>query len=56
MHTRFDGDWQGTIWKIVTNPAFEVVAAIVVMMVAAWIVIDTDMLANGVVPVPFVRK
>ena len=54
MHTRH----QGTLWKILTNPAFEVVVAIVVMLIAAWIVIDTDVLQGGglQVPIPFARK
>ena len=58
MQTRFLGDWQGTIWRLLTNPAIEVVAAIVVMLIAAWIVIDTEVVQSGVlqVPVPFVRK
>ena len=58
MQTRFQGDWQGTIWRLLTNPAIEVVAAIVVMLIAAWIVIDTEVVQSGVlqVPVPFVHK
>ncbi|MEO5677279.1 MAG: hypothetical protein ABIQ84_07005 [Usitatibacter sp.] len=35
-------DWQNAIWKLLTNPAFEVVAAIVVVLMAAWFVIDTE--------------
>jgi hypothetical protein len=35
-------DWQNAIWKILTNPAFNVMAAIVVVLLAAWFVIDTD--------------
>ena len=34
--------WQNAIWKFLTNPAFEVVAAIVVVLMAAWFVIDTE--------------
>ena len=47
-------DWQKTIWKIVRNPAFEVVAAIVVVLFAAWIVVqnETD-LRHPIFPVPF---
>ncbi len=47
MQVRFANDWQGTLWKLVTNPAIEVVAAIVVVLIAAWIVIDTDALQGG---------
>ena len=39
-------DWQNAIWKLLTNPAFEVVAAIVVVLIAAWFVIDTEALLN----------
>jgi hypothetical protein len=34
--------WQKAIWKILTNPALEVVAAIVIVLFAAWIVIETE--------------
>lgn len=47
MQVRFGNNWQGTLWKLVTNPAIEVVAAIVAVLIAAWIVIDTDLLHNG---------
>ena len=44
MHLRrLNGDWQKAIWKIISNPAVEVVAAIVAVLLAAWIVIQTDM-------------
>ena len=42
MQLRLHNDWQNALWKILTNPAFEVVAAIVVVLIAAWFVIDTD--------------
>jgi ABC-type nickel/cobalt efflux system permease component RcnA len=47
-------EWQKTLWKIVRNPAFEVVAAIVVVLFAAWIVVqnETD-LRQPIFPVPF---
>lgn len=35
-------DWRNAIWKIVSNPAFEVVAAILVVIFAAWIVVDAE--------------
>ena len=35
-------DWQNALWKLLTNPAFNVVAAIVVVLIAAWFVIDTQ--------------
>jgi len=55
MQLRFGNNWQGTLWKIVTNPAIEVVAAIVVVLIAAWVIVDTDSLHQGhpQFPVPF---
>ncbi len=35
-------DWRNALWKIVRNPAFEVVAAILVVLFAAWIVISIE--------------
>jgi hypothetical protein len=51
-------DWQKTIWKIVTNPAIEVVATLVVVLVATWYLILTDAVQPGVnvPPVLFGRK
>ena len=44
MHPRRWGtDWQKAVWKLVTNPAVEVVAAILAVLLAAWIVIQTDL-------------
>ncbi|MBC8023835.1 MAG: hypothetical protein H7Y14_11985 [Burkholderiales bacterium] len=40
---RFLGnDWRNAIWKIVSNPAIEVLAAIVVVLFATWIVVSTE--------------
>ena len=35
------------LWRILTNPTFEVIAAIVVVMLAAWIIVDTEALVRG---------
>lgn len=35
-------DWPRQVWKLVKNPAVEVIAAIVVMLFAAWIVVQTE--------------
>ena len=58
MHLRsFATDWQKAIWKIVRNPAFEVVAAIVVVLFATWLVVQTEAEHNHTVfPVPFGHK
>lgn len=43
MHLRLIGNgWQKTLWKILSNPAIEVVAAIVIVLVSVWIVVQTD--------------
>jgi ABC-type nickel/cobalt efflux system permease component RcnA len=47
-------DWQKALWKIVRNPAFEVVAAILVVLLAAWIVVQSETdIRQPVFPVPF---
>jgi hypothetical protein len=35
--------WQRVLWRILTNPMFEVVAAILVVALSAWIVVETQM-------------
>jgi hypothetical protein len=43
MHLRLDGhEWGRQVWKAVTNPAVEVMAAIVVVLLAAWVVVETE--------------
>lgn len=42
MQSKPLGHWQKALWKILTNPTVEVVAAIVVVLVAAWIVVDAE--------------
>ena len=42
MHARSGGNWQKALWKIVRNPAVEVIAAIVVVMLAVWVVVQTE--------------
>ena len=39
----FGNEWHKALWRILTNPMFEVVAAILVMVVAAWVVVETQM-------------
>jgi hypothetical protein len=49
--------WQKSLWKIVSNPAIEVVAAIVVVLFAAWIVVESEVEHNNrYLPVPFGHK
>ena len=50
-------DWQKSLWKIVSNPAFEVVAAIAVVLLMAWVVISSEAEnRHTVFPVPVIAK
>jgi len=55
METKHSGnDWRNAIWKLVSNPAFEVVAAIAVVMLATWIVVTTEVEEKKTLfPVPY---
>ena len=35
-------DWRHSIWKLVSNPALEVVAAILLVLFATWLVVSTE--------------
>ena len=50
--------WQKTIVRILKNPTFEVLVAIVVVLLATWIVVQTevDLRANQFGAVPFGQK
>jgi hypothetical protein len=50
--------WQKTLWKIVSNPTIEVVAAIVVVLFSAWFVVETEVDLRGPthLPIPFGHK
>lgn len=41
MHIKL-GTWPKTLWKMVTNPVVEVAIAIALVLLAAWIVVLTD--------------
>jgi len=55
METKHPGnDWRNAIWKLVSNPAFEVVAAIAVVVLATWIVVTTEVEEKKTLfPVPY---
>ncbi len=42
MQIHFGNDWHKALRKILRNPTLEVVAAIVVVLFAAWVVIQTE--------------
>ena len=59
MQLKSIGIWQKALWKFVTNPMVEVVAAIAVVLLAAWMVIDSEAELRhqrSAFPVPFVPK
>ena len=46
-------DWREAFWKIVRNPAIEVMAAIAVVLLAAWILVSTEVDSKkSLFPVP----
>lgn len=42
MHSRLGNDWQKALWKVLRNPTVEVIAAIVVVILAAWVVVQAE--------------
>jgi len=47
-------DWRNAIWKIVRNPALEVLAAIALVLFAAWIVVAIEVDEKKTLfPVPY---
>ena len=53
MHLR-----QDSIWRLLANPAFEVILAIAVVLLAIWILVDADGVQGSETQVPalFGRK
>ena len=46
-------DWRNAFWKIVRNPAVEVTVAIAVVLLAAWVVVSTEVDSKkSLFPVP----
>ena len=51
--------WPKALWKIVKNPTVEVAAAIVAVLLATWVVVQTEMdgrRASRLIEVPLVHK
>ena len=47
-------NWQKVLWKIIRNPAIEVVAAIVVVLFATWLIVESEAENRlSVFPVPY---
>ena len=57
MQFKLGNDWHKALWRILKNPALEVVVAIVVVLIATWFVVlsETEQ-HNTVFPVPFSRR
>ena len=50
----FGNDWRNALWKIVRNPAVEVMAAIVVVLLATWVVVSVETEEKkSLFPVPY---
>ncbi len=57
MQLKLGHDWQKAIWRILKNPAVEVIAAIVLVLVAAVVVVQAEADArNTAFPLLFWRK
>ena len=59
MQEKLGTGWPKTLWKIVTNPTVEVVAAIVVVLLATWVVVQAELDMKRfarTVTVPLVHK
>jgi hypothetical protein len=47
-------NWQKALWKIIRNPAIEVVAAIVAVLFATWLVVESEAgNRHSVFPMPY---
>ena len=42
LRRHLGNDWRNAIWKIVRNPAFEVLATILAVLFATWILVSTE--------------
>jgi hypothetical protein len=40
-------NWQESFWKILRNPTVEVVAAIVVVLLSTWMLVNSEVDARG---------
>ncbi len=40
-------DWRHLIWRVVTHPAFEAIAVLALVLVAVWILMDSEALHRG---------
>ena len=54
MHPIIGTHWQKAIWKIIRNPTIEVVATIVLVLFATWLIVqgEADNRQQPLFPVP----
>jgi hypothetical protein len=50
------GNWQKTIWKLLTNPAIELVVTILLVMIATWYLFQTEGVDARIGLPPFGRR
>lgn len=55
MERKLNGTWPRTLWKLVTNPTVDVVAMIALVLIAAWVVVLTDVEVRKAFPLSFVH-
>jgi len=54
MERHLGNDWRSALWKIVRNPAIEVVAVVAVVLLATWIVVSIEVdEKKSLFPVPY---
>ena len=53
LRLRSRDTWHKTLWKVVSNPAIEVVVAILAVLVAAWFVVQTEVENRNALQIPF---
>ena len=54
MQPTIGTNWQKVLWKIIRNPAIEVVAAIVAVLFATWLLVQSEAENRlSVFPVPY---
>jgi hypothetical protein len=58
MQPTIGTDWQKALWKIIRNPTIEVVAAIVVVLLATWLIVQGEAADNRqqLFPVPAIAR
>ena len=52
MQSKRIENWNSALWKILTNPAIEVIVAIVLVLIAMAVVVWSGVFHNGSAPLP----